>query len=130
MRSNSRHPRLVTRLRKPRVVRKRSAEEWAKLLAQFERSSLSQKRFCRENEVALSTLQYWRRESGRGRPEGALVEVPAKVAGTELLGQQGAPSSPGPVHIRLPNRLELDVLAGTDSAWVGQLLRELLTCSV
>jgi transposase-like protein len=128
MRSNSRRSRLVTRARKPRVVRKRSAAEWAKLLALCERSGLSQKRFCRENEVALSTLQYWRRESGRGRREGALVEVPANVSDTESV-EHAAPSSPGSVHIRLPNRLELDVLAGTDSAWVSQLLRELLTCS-
>lgn len=129
MRSNSRHSRLIARRRKPRLVRKRSADEWAKLLALFERSDLSQKRFCLENDVALSTLQYWRRESGRGRHEGALVEVPADVADTESLGQ-GAPSSPGSVHIRLPSRIELSVLAGTDSAWVSQLLRELLTCSV
>ena len=131
MRSNSRRSRLVSRPRKPRVVRKRSAAEWAKLLALFERSGLSQKRFCRENEVALSTLQYWRRESGRGRRQGqgALVEVPVNVADTESV-EHAAPSSPGSVHIRLPNRLELDVLAGTDSAWVSQLLRELLTCSV
>ena len=59
---------------------------------------------------------------------GALVEVPAKVADTEAV-ERVAASSPGPVHIRLPNRLELSVLAGTDSAWVSQLLRELLTCS-
>jgi len=129
MSTNSRHSRLIAGRRKPRVVRKRSAEEWAKLLALFERSDLSQKRFCRENEVALSTLQYWRRESGGGRREGALVEVPANVADTGSV-EHAAPSSPGSVHVRLPNRLELDVLAGTDSAWVGQLLRELLTCSV
>ena len=129
MRSNSRQSRLMGRPRKRRVVRKRSAAEWAKLLALFERSDLSQKRFCRENDVALSTLQYWRRESGRGRREGALVEVPADVADTES-AEHAAPSSPGSVHVRLPNRLELDVLAGTDSEWVGQLLRELLTCSV
>ena len=129
MRSNSRRSRLIGRPRKPRVVRKRSAAEWAKLLALFERSDLSQKRFCRENEVALSTLQYWRREAGRGRREGVLVEVPANVADTEPV-EHAAPLSPGPVHIRLPNRLELSVLAGTDSAWISQLLRELLTCSV
>jgi transposase-like protein len=128
MRSNLRRSRLIARPRKPRIVRKRSAEEWAKLLALFERCGLSQKRFCRENEVALSTLQYWRREAGRGRREGALVEVPANVTDTESV-EHAASSSPGPVHIRLPNRLELDVLAGTDSAWVSQLLRELLTCS-
>ena len=129
MSTNSRRSRFIARPRQPRVVRKRSAEEWAKLLARFERSGLSQKRFCRESKVAVSTLQYWLRESGRGRRGGALVEVPANVADTEPV-EHGAPSSPGPVHIRLPNRLELSVLAGTDSAWVSQLLRELLTCSV
>ena len=128
MSTNSRRSRFIARPRQLRIVRKRSAEEWARLLALFERSSLSQKRFCRENEVALSTLQYWRRESGRGRREGVLVEIPAVMAGTEP-AEHGAPSSPGPVHIRLPNRVELSVLAGTDSAWVSQLLRELLTCS-
>jgi hypothetical protein len=48
-------------------------------------------------KVALSTLQYWRREarqSGRGRREGALVEVPANAAGTESLGR-AAPPLPG-----------------------------------
>ena len=119
MSTNWRHSQSIAGRRKPRVVRKRSAEEWAILLALFERSDLSQKRFCRENEVALSTLQYWRRESGRGRREGALVEVPVNVADTESV-EHAAPSSPGSVHIRLPNRLELDVLAGTDSGWVGQ----------
>ena len=79
--------------------------------------------------MALSTLQYWRRKSGRGRRQGALVEVSADVADTES-AEHAAPSSPGSVHVRLPNRLELNVLAGTDSEWVGQLLRELLTCSV
>jgi hypothetical protein len=128
MSTNSRHSRFIARPRQLRIVRKRSAEEWARLLALFERSSLSQKRFCRENEVALSTLQYWRRESGRGRREGALVEIPAVVAGTEP-AEHDVPPSPGPVHIRLPNRVELSVLAGTDSVWVSQLLRELLTCS-
>ena len=129
MSTNSRQSRFMARPRQPRVVRKRSAAEWAKLLALFERSGLRQKRFCRENGVALSTLQYWRRESGRHRREGALVEVPPDVADTKSV-EHAAPSSPGSVHIRLPNRLELDVLAGTDSAWFSQLLRELLTCSV
>jgi transposase-like protein len=129
MSSKLRHSPSMARLRQQRVVRKRSAAEWARLLALFERSDLSQKRFCRENDVALSTLQYWRREAGRGRREGALVEVPANVAGTESV-EQAAPSSPGSVHIRLPNRVELNVLAGTDSVWFSQLLRELLTCSV
>lgn len=109
-----------------RVVRKRSAEERQRLLALFERSGQTLKRFCREHDVALSSLTFWRRQARRrvpGRREGALVEVAATVV-TRM-----APFSSGAVEIRLPNCVELSVSAGTDSGWVGELLRELLTCS-
>ena len=53
----------------------------------------------------------------------ALVEVPATVVTRPLA------FSPGEVEIRLPNRVELSVSVGTNSGWVGELLRELLTCS-
>jgi transposase-like protein len=112
--------------RKRRVVRKRSAEERQRLLALFERSGQTLKRFCREHDVALSSLTYWRSQARRrvpGRREGALVEVPATVVARPI------PFSPGAVEIRLPNRVELSVSVGTDSGWVGELLRELLTCS-
>ena len=109
-----------------RVVRKRSAEERQRLLALFERSGQSLKRFCREHDVALSSLTFWRSQARRrasGKREGALVEVPATVV------TRPVPFSPGAVDIRLPNRVELSVSVGADSGWVGELLRELLTCS-
>jgi transposase-like protein len=131
MRLNSRDSQPVSEGRKPRVLRKRSAEERARLLALFERSGQTHRRFCREHEVALSTMTFWlrqRRQSARSRSAGVLVEVPGSVA--TLDSPRGAALlSPGSVDIRLPNRVELSVTAGTDSAWVSQLLRELLTCS-
>lgn len=117
--------------RRPRVLRKRSAEERQRLLALFERSGQTLKRFCREHDVALSSLTFWRRQARRsplGKLQGVLVEVPATVVSATALGRP-APFSPGPVEIRLPNRVELSVSVGTDSAWVGELLRGLLTCS-
>jgi transposase-like protein len=117
--------------RKPRVLRKRSAEERERLLALFERSGQTHRQFCREHEVALSTMTFWlrqARQSARSRSAGVLVEVPASAA--VLASPRGAALlSSGSVGIRLPNRVELSVSAGTDSAWVSQLLRELLTCS-
>jgi transposase-like protein len=113
------------------VVRKRSAEEQQKLLRLLERSGQSQKQFCREHGVALSSLTFWLRQSrrsARGSSSGALVEVPAIVASRATLGDTGR-FAPRSVEVRLPNRLELNVEVGTDCAWVGQLLRELLTCS-
>jgi transposase-like protein len=109
-----------------RAMRKRSAEERQRLLALFERSGQTLKRFCREHDVALSSLTFWRRQARRrvpGSRAGALVEVPATVV------TRPAPFSSGAVEIRLPNRVELSVSVGADSGWVGELLRELLTCS-
>ena len=109
-----------------RAMRKRSAKERQRLLTLFERSGQTLKRFCREHDVALSSLTFWRRQARRRVPwsrAGALVEVPATVV------TRPAPFSPGAVEIRLPNRVELSVSVGADAGWVGELLRELLTCS-
>jgi transposase-like protein len=131
MRLHSRDSQSFPEPRKPRVLRKRGAEERARLLALFERSGQTHRQFCREHEVALSTMTFWLRQarrSARSRPAGVLVEVPASVA---TLGSPRDVTllSTGSVDIRLPNRVELSVSAGTDTAWVSQLLRELLTCS-
>jgi hypothetical protein len=133
MSSNPRKSRALARPRKTREARsrKRTAEGWEGLLALVERSGLSEKRFCHDNAVALSTLQYRLREArrgGRGRRDGALMEVHANAASPESPGRAASPL-PGSVDMRLPNRVELSVLAGTDSACVGALLRGLLTCS-
>jgi transposase-like protein len=114
-----------------RMLRKRSAEERQRLLALFERSGQSLKRFCREHDVALSSLTFWRSQARRsvaGKRTGALVEVPATVVTSTALGRPEA-FLRGSVEIRLPNRVELSVSVGTDCAWVGELLRGLLTCS-
>ncbi len=114
-----------------RVVRKRSAEERRRLLALFERSGQSLKQFCLEHDVALSSLTFWRGQARRRVAEkraGALVELPATVV-TSTAVVRPEPFVPGSVEVRLPNRVELSVSVGTNSAWVGELLRELLTCS-
>ena len=124
--------RLISRPRRSRAVCKRSAEEQQKLLGLLERSGQSQKQFCREHGVALSSLTFWlRRARQKARDSsaaGALVEVPSIVAGRAPL-REAVRFTPRSVEVRLPNRLELDVEVGSDCAWVGQLLRELLTCS-
>jgi len=131
MRLHSRDSHPFPEPRKPRVLRKRGAEERARLLALFERSGQTHKQFCREQEVALSTMTFWLRQArqrARSRSAGVLVEVPGSVATLDS-PRDVTPLSAGSVEIRLPNRVELSIAAGTDSAWVSQLLRELLTCS-
>jgi transposase-like protein len=123
--------RLISRPRRARVVRKRSAEEQQRLLGLLERSGQSQKQFCREHGVALSSLTFWlrrARRSARGGSPGVLVEVPSIVASRATV-REAMRFPPRSVEVRLPNRLELNIEVGTDCAWIGHLLQELLTCS-
>lgn len=116
-------------VRKGPRVRKRSVQERQRLLALFERSGQSLKRFSREQGVALSTLTFWRRrarESASRRIEGGLVEVRSVQTDCSVHPRSSVPDAPQAVQIRLPNCVELSVLVGTDSAWVGALLRELI----
>jgi transposase-like protein len=118
----------VPQPRRPRVVCKRSAAERERLLKLFERSGQTLKRFCDEHDLPLSTLTYWRRRTALSAPEaleGTLVEVPSCVAASSAAGGGAAEA----VDIRLPNRVELRVSAGTDPVWLEALLRGLLACS-
>jgi len=117
-----------TETRVGRSQRTYGAEERRRLLRLFERSGLSLKRFCQDQGIAVSTLSYWvrksRRKSGRDGA-GVMVEVPASV----VSGKRARERVPSSVEIRLPNEVELKVSAGTDIAWIAELLRGLLTCS-
>lgn len=48
--------------RSKRTRIRRSAQEWSKILARFERGGQSQREFCEREGLALSTLQWWRRK--------------------------------------------------------------------
>ena len=48
--------------RSKRTRTRRSAHEWSRILARFERGGQSQREFCEREGLALSTLQWWRRK--------------------------------------------------------------------
>jgi transposase-like protein len=115
-----------------RGIQKRSPAERERLLARFRRSGQSQKRFCCENGLPISTLQYWlsQERAGRDAPEpieGTFVQLPPAMAAAyaPIAGDPAA----GTVQIRLPSQIELRVGVGADPAWVGALLQGVLTCS-
>jgi hypothetical protein len=118
----------IVRPRPLRVAHQRNAEERESLLARYERSGQSQKSFCQENHLPLSTLTYWLRQRRRQAPvERRLVQLPVSVAAAYLSGA-GEPAV-GTVQIRLPSQIELRVGAGADPVWVGALLQGVLGCS-
>jgi len=116
-------------MRPERPQRNYPAQERKRLLRLFERSGLSAKRFCRDRGIPVSTLSYWARKSRGKVGSGAVVEIPADAMNGVSLDERTGEARLEMVEIRLPNRMELRISAGSDTRWVTELLRGLLTCS-
>lgn len=106
-----------------RSRRKWSTEEKAECLALFRESGMSQADFANEMKMPAATLSLWlRQEREDGDDDGALIEValpalnPTNVGGTA-------------VKIHLPGGIKLEIPAGIDATWLGQLLENLRPCS-
>jgi transposase-like protein len=114
-----------------RPQRKYSAKDRKRLLKLYEGCEVSQKQFAREQDVPISTLSYWVRRSARERAAApaAAVEIPARKLRAATVRRTSESPAAEAVDIRLPNQLQVRVLAGTDTQWVTELLRGLLTCS-
>jgi transposase-like protein len=116
-------------MRPERPQRNYPAQERKRLLRLFERSGLSAKRFCQDRGIPVSTLSYWARKSRGKVGSGAVVEIPADAMNGVSLDERTGEARLEMVEIRLPNRMELRISAGSDTRWVTELLRGLLTCS-
>jgi hypothetical protein len=85
-------------------MKKRTLEEWQRLVAEYERGFESRRDFCDRYGLATGTLDYWRRR-GLSDTGGGLVAVEIETGGP-LAGEVVAP-----VVISWPNgvRVELGV---------------------
>lgn len=95
----------------------------AEFLARFRASGLSQHEFARGQNMCAANLSRWLRQQEAGHraaslADGPLVEVPMAALG------DGTRQS-HPVKFYLPGGVQLEVAAGTDTAWLGQLLHTL-----
>jgi transposase-like protein len=92
-------------------------------VALFEKSGQTALEFCRDNDLAPATLSLWRAQlqgaAGDAEGAGELVEIP--------LATLSAPSAvSAAVTMRLPGGVQLQIVAGTDPAWLSALLRALM----
>ena len=55
----------MARIKKRAGVSGRTRAEWEALVAKYERSGLSRKRFCDQESISLSSLDYWRHRLNR-----------------------------------------------------------------
>lgn len=81
--------------------KRRSASEWQQVLDACDASSLSQAAFCRQQGLALSTLQYWKRR---------------------LRDEQAAPASAAVIDLGVLRSSSDDAPAATPPGWSLELL--------
>lgn len=91
--------------------RKKSGREyWRRVLKEWSSSGLSQRGFCEDRGISLSSFCYWRR---RLRVEGEEVSpspfIPVEVRGGTMLPQ------PTPFEVRLRNGIRIRVPADFES---------------
>ncbi len=98
----------------------RNLEEKRRLLMLQKRSGKSVSAFGREHGLCEQTFCYWR---GRLRPERAAKPTEAGFA--EVAVAPPATSAPLGLAVYLPTGVTLEIAAGADALWVGQLIREL-----
>jgi hypothetical protein len=60
---------------------KRNADDMRRTIADFKKSGLTRREFCRRQHIAISTLDYWRRAQSR----------PARLLKVEVAGKEAAP---------------------------------------
>jgi len=99
------------------------------LIRLYEKSGQNAAEFCHENELSPSSLWRWlaraRREDDRQEASAGdeLVEIP-------MLSLRAPDSHAAAVTMQLVDGARLEIVAGTDAAWLGALVRALTPGSV
>ena len=95
--------------------RKRSREEWTKLVAEWQTGDLSQKAFAKRKGIAPTTLSWWAcRLRGEAREQGALVPVAVVV--------EDPPAASGEFRIELVGGRTVQVPVSFDGAALRRLV--------
>lgn len=113
-----------------RVQQRRRRGEVEQLLDAFESSGMRRREFCQKHEVAVATLDFWRKrrrpQRGRfvGHRRGAL-QVPAETEATSgrlVAVELAGTGSIGRLAVVLARGRRVEVSAGFDAATLERLL--------
>ena len=102
----------------------KSQIDWNNLIAEQEKSGLSQKEFCNQRGLVLSQFVYYRCSRNKGKPAKSTEPAlkPVKVIGKE-------PSTiSGDIRLSLPNGFQCSFPCSLDVIQVKRLVEVLLSC--
>lgn len=88
---------------------------WERRIAQWERSGRTQREFCREHRIALSTFQWWRARLKRGTPLATASFLPLALD----------PADAGGVEVTLRSNIRVRVQGAAATRLVDALIARL-----
>jgi transposase-like protein len=109
---------------KRRTRRRWTPQQRAQWVVQYEKSGQSVLRFCRDHDLRAATLSLWRAQRRRSGEDGGLVEIPVAALSAPSTHASAA------VTMQLASGARLEIVAGTDPAWLGALVRALVPVSI
>lgn len=108
----------------------KSPEEWAKVIAEFDASGLSQAEFCRSNKINPKTFSTWKKKFSKPKsksPQAKRANQPAiKPAARQTkssTAKQTTTSSAsfGTLHVVFPNKAEMHYQCSNKEALIAAI---------
>lgn len=109
-----------------------SPEEWAKVIAAFDASGLSQAEFCRSNKINPKTFSTWKKKFSKPKQKTTSLQTkrtkqpvakPATRTIKSATGKQATTSSPsfGTLHVVFPNKAEMHYQCSNKEALIAAI---------
>ena len=92
-------------------------DHWIQIFLDWEKSGLIRAEYCRKNDIAISTFDYWRqriRKESEGVEETALVKLPVQFS-----------SAVSTITIELPSAYKIHLAGNYDSHTLKHLIRDI-----
>jgi hypothetical protein len=107
-------------------MRRPGPDEWKTLISEFPESKLTQKEFCAEKDVSVSTFQYWLYKRTKLDSKFDVNSSPAFVP-VEVVASPASKTraSGGLIEVALRSGDTLRFTVGTDPSYVAELLAAL-----
>ena len=93
-------------------------EFWSRHIAAWKGSGLNIREYCELEDLSKNAFGYWRRK--------LTAPVPSTSGFVEL--QLNSSGNDGLIHIRLRRGIELGIVPGTDTKYLGELVNALESC--
>lgn len=102
---------------------RKSREEWAAVVADFEQSGLTRAQFCARRRLKPDTLKWWRWHLRRNRAP-AKTARDVRLVPVDLIASAMKVATPLPIIVTVAE-VSVRVEIGTDAAYVAALVAEL-----